>query len=265
MRGKVICKIILLNAVLCIADVILFSKGFVGLSVHADNTFLQALSITLIVVSVVMFFYYNYVWINELIKGKNVYNVTDLDTVEEFIDAISGYEEKTVFREEIATVIEQIKRLERKRESLTTVLCQKFNDCGELGVLDVVTDVTNAMWSNIRRILNRLSIFDQEEYLRLQRANISREDEVLYEKWNLVQGHITYIKNLVRQNENVLLQFDKLITEVSKMGDDLNENDLQRIKDSVIAMEKMNQETEDEMDSLCRKYDEKGGIESNEQ
>lgn len=256
MKRKIIVKLILFNLVLLLTDIMIFSEGFIGLSISDDDTIKQALGITLMVVSVIVFSYYNYRYVMQYLQIKNIYIITELDTTEEFIAALSSYEGKIVFQKEIATVQEQIKRLDKRKETLNNVLYQKFSNNDDLSILNVVSDITNALWKNTKQILNRLSVFDQEEYLKLKNTNIDLSNTVLYEKWQFFQGHISYIQNLIKMNEAALFEFDRLIIEVSQMGDTLSQNDLSKIKDIINAMQKMqiNEESDEDMEELYAKY-----------
>jgi predicted metal-binding protein len=52
-----------------------------------------------------------------------------------------------------------------------------------------------------------------------------------------------------------MMEFEKLITETSRMGEVQDEVDTSKLKDVVEAMQKLRTDREDEIDDLAKKYD----------
>lgn len=125
---KSIWKIIVLNLVIAAVNVILFSKGLVGLS-FAGGALSAALAATVITMSVIAFGYGNYTLLFREQKEPplKLLKNTELTATEDYIHALEGMKGKQVFFDEaIDAAIEQLYRMDDKDKALDTILEQFF-------------------------------------------------------------------------------------------------------------------------------------------
>ncbi|WP_143099152.1 hypothetical protein [Anaeromicropila populeti] len=253
-------KLSALNAGIVGVNVIVFSKGLLGCSIFSYNTAVVAFSITVVVMSIAAFFYGNYrlLFIHSI---KDGFTMDQLKEPEDYVQALESYRNRLTFLKEINQAISQIERILRKKEVLDGVLYQNLKESAEdfNGLSQVVLDTNNLMYENIKKILCRLAIFDEAEYNKLKAAGKAKggeQNNSYYAQYQLYQQHILYVKDLLEKNETILLEFDNLLIEVSKLGEQGGRGiaGLDSIKGTVIAMKKLRQ-GEDDISDLEQKYE----------
>jgi hypothetical protein len=137
----------------------------------------------------------------------------------------------------IDIVKEQIQRFKRRKNVMLHVAGAEFNlkDIGVLG--DLVQTVEDAIMINIDRIVNRVEIFDDEGAPDVIRLNME------------------YIEEQIHKNNVILMEFETLITETSRMGEVHEEKDISKLRDVVNAMQSLRVDHEGEIEELAKKYD----------
>lgn len=256
MQNNQIPKLILLNGVIIALNIILFSKGIGGLSLSDGTNFQVALGMTVIIMSIIVFLYGNYHLLQPSKRPSNVtYTLDELDEPEEFVEVLRKYQRIQVFREDISMSINQIERLQRKKIKLDEVLFQTYSeDVSEFGNLKkIVDDTCNLMYENLKKMIKRLALFDEQEYIKI--VNNTYSTDAFVSKRQLYNEHIRYVKTIVNQNETILLEFDNLLVEISK-ADDLEGgiHNLDSIKGTIDAMKSF-RTGKDELSDLEAKYD----------
>lgn len=247
-------KLVLLNAGIVLVNIFAFSDVLLNLSVSGRSTFISALSITLIVISILVFLYGNY----SILTGGSTGSLIafeELDEPDEFKEAFGRFQSKPVFRQFVVTAVDQIQRLIRKQQSLDVVLFQNYQENVDTiaGLRRVVDDSSKLLYENMKKILSRMSIFDVVEYERLLKTGGT--NALSSSSGQIYQEHLFYIRSILKQNENILLEFDHLLVEVSKFGenDGSGPNGLDSLKGTVAAMQKLRSGS-DEVDELEKKY-----------
>ena len=217
-------KLALFNVIFAIVAILCFSKRGLGLSFDPSNgAFLFAGTIALSFFGVAIFIFGNYVILNQ--RESSNPKIGKLTTVEDCMSAL--YQCKKTdpsFIGEIEQAIEQLKSLQRRRDSLKMLL--DLNDVSES--FDYLNNTANVadkyVISNIKSIINRLIAFDNEEYLQSKdSADIS--------------SHKAYIRGILEENKTVLKEYSSMIEAVSKIGDQ-NIN-LSNIKSMTAALNKV--------------------------
>lgn len=251
MDKKKIIKICLFNGFIVLSIVIIFSKGILAFSPFSENTLISAASITILIMTVILFLFGNYTLFKSLFR-QNTYIMDELNKPEEFADALRIHKDKEAFANDIYDIIEQIDTLNRKKKTLDTVLYQKFEDEAEefQSLIQVVEDTSLLLYENIKRILSRIEIFDQEEYEKLCRKNATTEIE--HAKIQIFQEHLAYVKEYKQKNDAILLQFDNLLIEVSKLGEK-DTGGTEKFQEIAQAMKKL-RTNNDELSELEQKY-----------
>lgn len=239
-------KIITLNLVIALLNVIMFSKGLVGLS-FAGSALSTSLAATIIVMSLIVFGYGNYTMLFSEPKAQPVklFKNSELTTPKEYIEALENARGKDVFEAEIENAVEQIYRMEDKDKALDTILEQFFvpQEITFTRFQNAIDSVKAIFYNNVKKMLNRMMIFDYKDYKKLlsKISNSYTVDGVgvssksTGDQLKIYNEHIGYVKGLVDMNENVLVKLDGLLLEISKL-DDLNEEEL----DNMSAIQEIN-------------------------
>ena len=122
-----------------------------------------------------------------------------------------------VFDEAILKNLYQLKRYKRKRTTIDDILNQKFSpkEITYQKFMNVLNEVEDLMYINMRSILNKIAAFDVEEYEELQSKGFP-PNEVSEEKMKIYYEYIAYVKQATSTNEEILLKLDKLLFEISQ-------------------------------------------------
>lgn len=259
--NKKIVKLLLLNVGIALVD-IFFLKDFFGFKSTDASPLEMAFTVTVIVMSVLVFCTGNYIiLVDKKAKAEKQYGylLEEIDTIPECIDALATCR-KTAFHQDVIRAKEQAERLGRKLKALREVLFQKCQaEQGDLlGFEDVIDDSEKLIIENIKRILTRISIFDQTEYDQLQKSGMGGQT---YEaKRQMFAEHFAYVKQQIEKNEAILLDLDRLLTEISKIGDQeaVDAETMENIRGVVENLKVLHETKEDDMAALERKYQMKG-------
>ena len=226
--------LILLNSTIIIANILLFSNMFFGLSLFAGSALSIAFSWTAVTMSVVAFVQGNM----KLMKTKETRLLTR--NIQSLKDCIGVFKEAIhngdVFDEVILVNIEQIKRFERKRDTIKDILLQKFS-ADEMSFQKfegVLQDIENVVYINMRSILNKISAFDVDEYEAMQKGKIGNFSR---EKMDIYNEYIDFVNGSTKTNEDVLLKMDRMLLEISRYNS-LEDGDIQRLP-AIIEMDEL--------------------------
>lgn len=229
MNKKLLAKLCGLNFGLAILNILFFSDMFLGISLTEGNPVFRALGYTLILMSVLLFCYGNFRLLRSP-EAKYDYTTMELNTPSDLIDALEGLRGKTALRPQLETAKHQVEQLGHKKEGLRAVIYHKFREQDEdaLGFQDVVENTEKLLYGNVKKIINAASVFDQKEF---QRIN----PNVQLERFAVYREQIDYIRQRVAQNEQILLEYDRLLMEVSKLedGSSADETDLEVLRSVV--------------------------------
>jgi hypothetical protein len=190
--------------------------------------------------SIAVFIYGNFKLI--LQKEKTI-QISDIKASEDCILALRQAYGKKTFDNDISVILEQAERLRKKKEKIRDILLQKFNiiDTGYERFNGTILDVEYVFYTNIKSILNKINAFDEEDY-----ESISSNDErrfstkFIASKLSIYNEYISFVKNAIEDNEEIILKLDSLLLEISKF-------------DTLEAGEIENMNEIKEMDELIRK------------
>lgn len=236
MSKKQIIKLICLNLGIALLNVILFSTGFVGLNFNGEAV-ITALGVTVIVMSLIAFFYGNY---TILFKQPSIqlFKNTELVETKDYIGALEERREKKVFDEDISNAIEQVYRLQDKDKALDSILAQYFSpqEMTYTRFQSVIDSVQALFYNNLKKMINRMIIFDYKDYTKLMSKlknsqmaeGITNTSKSASTQLKIYNEHIDYVKGLVEMNESILVKLDSLLLEISKL-DDIDEAGLEEL------------------------------------
>jgi hypothetical protein len=224
---------------------------------HEGNSSLAtALLSTVLFISVPLFVYLNYMAFSFGNSGEEEgLNVNELDTTGEFTQAFMTYRGNQMLGRYAESAIRQIYSLDKKTATIEQVLRQNFSQgLEEFDVVNqVVTDSREAVYSNMREIINRMTIF--EGFTAYQSG--SMDGAVLAEKQRMMKEHIDFILSVLNNNEIIFLELDKLMVEITRMSkaDGSGEKEIAKIRDIVGSLQMLHQADSSEYDKIAEAYD----------
>ena len=225
MAPKKLRQLILLNTLIVVADIAVFSKAFLGFAFLTGTTLSMSIAWFTALASTFAFFRGNI----SLLKKPETHQLI-AQKVNSLDDCVSVFEEAIkngdVFDKDILKNLEQIKRFKKKQRTIKEILLQKFavNELTYQKFTNVLTEVENIIYMNMRSILNKIAAFDIEEYEDLQKRGFPA-NEVSYEKMSIYSEYINFVKDATKTNEDILLKLDKMLLEISKYNS-LGEGDI---------------------------------------
>ena len=165
-------------------------------------------------------------------KEDNDINIYKVVTSDDCIEALNENKYKKIFSSDIDILLEQIDRIENKVDTIEDILIQKFS-ISEMSYKKfnyVILDIKNLFYVNIKSIINKINIFDQNEYKKINKRinNETNQNKILIEKINMYKEYITFVKNAIEDNEEILLRLDKVLLELSKFNS-LDEGELENM------------------------------------
>ena len=247
-------KLVAFNAGLCLAYILLFSRAFLGISFSAQNALATAFGAMAIVTGVGLFGFVNYrLLIAPPPPGRpaalppaqalSLLTGERLSTLDGCAEALSLYIEGNVdtFAADLRTAIKQIERMKRKKDTIRGILLERFSDT-EMSFAKfegAIAGVENIMLRNVQALLHRVTAFDEEEYEDALRAGAGSAagasgaggagsaagaggaggGRLAEARQAIMREYTSFVSRSVEDNEEILLRLDKLILEVSKLGD----------------------------------------------
>ncbi|MCR8643289.1 hypothetical protein NV379_11510 [Paenibacillus sp. N1-5-1-14] len=224
--GKLIKLVVIVIGVIAL-NIVVFSPGFLGLKI-GGNALSSALAVSLLVGSLLGVIYGVY---TILVKKPEKHPIKQMITPEDYEAALRPYKRVKVLEADMDLALQQMDRLQKKQETLSTVLSQRF-DQGGLSYqkfASITQEVYKLFYLNIRSILNRLSVFDEAEFESLMRGKSSRlSAQVIQEKTKIYNDYLSFVKNSINTNEEILLKLDRLLLEISLL-DSLELGDIEQM------------------------------------
>jgi hypothetical protein len=233
MERKKLIKLLGLNLGIAAADIITISSGIIGGSPLAT-----ASGITIIFLTSAGLIYGNYKLHKE---PEVVIPAPEIWTTEKYIEELNIYRWSKTFGKNVALLLAQIQRQQKKNETIRDILLQKFSpdEISYQKFYAVIPEVEKIFFRNIRRVINTLKAFDEEGY------NINGKEEeaegfspeIIWVKLRVYNEYITSVKTVTEDNEQLLTKLDELMLEIS----DLNSADsgqLKKIMDYIDELKK---------------------------
>jgi len=199
-----------------VLNVLVLSPGFIGVEI-GGSAFSTAFGVTLLFASALAIVYGIYAW---LFKQPVVAPVRKITTHEDFVAALTRFSRVKALEGDVRLALEQMERLRKKSDTLLQVLNQKF-DPTELSFkkfASVIQEVEKLFYLNVRSILNRLDVYDESEFERIRNQKPTRfSPEIYQEKMNLYNEFLSFMKESLGTNEEILIKLDKLLLEISRL------------------------------------------------
>lgn len=199
-------KIAAFNIAFVIIAILSFSNRGLGLSFDpSDGALSFAMSISLTFLGIALFFFVNYSLLTK--KEKVDYKIKKLSTISDCITALEKCKHTDpAFLEEIKEAINQLQTLQRRTDNLTTLLEQNGVSENFASINKTSDKAKFFVFENVKRIINRLIVFDNEEYLAKGKS---------YD----ISQHRDYIRTILRDNDDILREYQNMLLAVSGIGD----------------------------------------------
>lgn len=219
MKVKRISSLLGLNIAIVMLNIIIFSPGLFNIKIDFINIFQTSIGITIIIMSFIIFIIGNY---KILIKEDNEIDISKLDDSEDYIEALKENSSKRVFSKDIDILLEQIERMDKKQEKIDDILLQKFtvNEMSYIKFKKTITEVRDVFYINIRSVINKINIFDEQEYEKIKKdiKNGKLNGKIEEQKKDMFDEYIFFVKDSIEDNEEILLKLDKFLFELSKFN-----------------------------------------------
>ncbi|WP_127586224.1 hypothetical protein [Paenibacillus koleovorans] len=220
-------KMLGLTVAAVIVNILAFSPAFVGVAI-GGSALETAFGVTLLIASAIALIYGSYSW---LYKAPIVLTPDRVRSREDFAAALAPYSKIRALAEDVSLTLEQMERMDKRKETLLKVLQQRF-DPAEMSFAkfwSVANEVENLFYLNIKSVLNRLNVFDESEYERVMTRKTARySPKLLQEKTVFYNDYMAYIKHAIGTSEEMLLQLDKLLLEISRL-DSIEPGEIERM------------------------------------
>ena len=231
MSTNKILKLASLNIAIIVLNVVLFSAGFVGIRMNGADALSVAIGGTAIFVSLAAFFYGNY---KLLLQKEKAIQTRDISNLDDCVLALKQSYGKRTFDSSITTILDQIDRLHKKKERIKEFLLQKFRviDTGFEKFNGTISDVEYVVYTNIKGVINKINAFDEEEYEKISNGSgpVRLSPKYVVSQQNIYNEYITFVKNALDANEEILLKLDALLLEISSF-DSLEASEIENMKE----------------------------------
>lgn len=243
--GKNLGKCLCFTVGLVVVDIVIISWLF-----SRGGLLSAALGITVGVMSVILFFLVNYRLMTEKNHG-NAVQIQELKEGEDYKKALQAYKGKPAFADIVSNTLTHLQSLERKGEKLDEILYQNYGEGAENfgSYSQVWEDAQTLVFENVKRILNGMAVFDEQDYRRLRVQ--TQMTDLQKEKYAMYLSQMKYLRKLVENDEQVLYEFDRLLLEVSKLSDKDTEAELQAIQDITASIRELRMDDEEGMGLLA--------------
>ena len=219
MKVKRISSLLGLNIAIVMLNIIIFSPGLFNIKIDFINIFQTSIGITIIIMSFIIFIIGNY---KILIKEDNEIDISKLDDSEDYIEALKENSSKRVFSKDIDILLEQIERMDKNQEKIDDILLQKFtvNEMSYIKFKKTITEVRDVFYINIKSVINKINIFDEQEYEKIKKdiKNGKLNGKIEEQKKDMFDEYIFFVKDSIEDNEEILLKLDKFLFELSKFN-----------------------------------------------
>lgn len=228
---------------LCIAAsaVVLYSPGLVNLRLSDYSIFRAGMSIIAAVILITLFFVINIRLLKE--PEQKPIMLEDVPDLERAKDILQDYCKGRYFGSLAKTASEQLDRILKCRQRLSVILEQKFTR-GTMSWDKFNSPVSAAESSAIKNVVamaNRMCVFDEKEYARLQNYREDDiPDDIQEEQLRLYQNNLEAIRWTIALNEKILLKLDALAMELSSSA---SRSDADWNHELVSEIERLTEET----------------------
>ncbi|NUU64458.1 hypothetical protein HPT30_29295 [Paenibacillus sp. JW14] len=216
MNSSRLFKLLGLIAGIVLLNIAVLSPGLLGVDIVSGSALETASGVTLLVLSLLVVLYGSYIL---LFKPSPAKSIRKLETQVDYIAELHKYRNVKVLKKDVVLALDQLERIDKKKDTLLNVLSQRFEQT-ELSYqkfIAVIGSVEKLFYLNIKGILNKLSVFDAEEFSLFTDSHNPGQfsDKLVQQKRNLFNEYFAYVAGYLGANEEILLKLDQLLLEIS--------------------------------------------------
>ena len=256
MKKRLWKQILIVDFILAISAICLYAKPLIGLSFSGSDGKETVMAYVMLVLIVLVFLVVNVRLLTTRYEDDEIMidEIEDVEFLKEELRKL--LKAKPNFQKEIHVSLEQIDRFGRKHEMLNQLLYQSFRQNADmLNTKQCMSEMQEMLYDNIKQLIKCLKVLDAREYVSLQSGYQTIDNDLMAKKQQQLQENAAYIRERINKNEQILLAFDHLMTEISRINDSEEENDLSKINDMVLALRKLRTaSSEDPIEKLIGKY-----------
>lgn len=222
MKLNKLVKIAGLNLIIIVAAVVTYSPGLLALYPNDPSVFRAGMSILIGIFLAVVFLYGN----SRLLSDPKMPTNVDINDFSQATKILDMYKNGSYFGKTAQTVLDQIERLTRSMSRLQGEIDRRFdkNSMSNDKYSAIVNEANLCLTDNLISAAQRMQFFDEGEYKRLLNCEKdSIPDDIQHQQLNLYKTNEDIIKNVVTENEKLILQLDTLAVELSSRGEDNDE------------------------------------------
>ena len=218
MESKRLLKRIVVNLLLILINVVVFSGAFLGVEISMFNVIESIFGVSVIIFSILLFLFVN----TGLLKKKKpsdaeshyLRHSAEESTLDVFYNEFKKQSKNTssIFEKNLADITKQIESFDKKKQAIDKILTEKF-DANEMTYhkfKNTVEDVKTLFRSNIENVITKIKSFDEAD-IAVTQKDISQE-------------YHSFIRKAAENNEEIILKLDKLILEILKLKDNIKED-----------------------------------------
>jgi len=198
-----------------------------------------AIMATFLVVLFAIILLYKYIFGVSVVEITAEEKMTELDRIDIEIERYTKQYRNTQILRDINIARTQIQKFKKRRAVLLQVAGGEEDETS--AITDIIQTVEDALIINLERLSNRIEIFDDDGMPEVVRANIE------------------FINNQLWKNNEILIEFESLITEMSRIGEVSEEKDVTKLRDMVNAMQSLrttsNSSSNSDINDLTKKYE----------
>ena len=207
-------KIILLNLAIVVLAVVGYADGLLGLRPWDPSLLRAGLSILLGLGLGAALVGGNY----KLLQGRSPLQPAQLESASQIESTLRSYTDSRYFGDLARTGVDQYSRLRQSAQRANQAIHLKFQK-GSMSAYrytGAVAAAENAAIDNMKTIAMRMSVFNDDEYARLQNyKNDSIPDDIQEKQIALYGKSLDFIRHSIEMNENLILKLDTLAFEIS--------------------------------------------------
>lgn len=227
MKGSKYIKLLGIIIAVVIVNVLILSPGLLGIEI-GSSTLATSFGITLLLISAIAIIYACYAL---LFQQPASLPVREIILHEDYVEALNRYRHVRGLEQDIVLALDQMDRMRKKKVTIMNVLNQRFEpaEISYKKFASVTDEVEKLFYLNVRSVLNRIHVFDESELDRFkEQTHSSFSPELLQKKASVYNAHISFIKDSLMNNEEILLKLDKLLLEISRL-DSLEPGDIENM------------------------------------
>ena len=225
-------KLILTNSLIAATAIVCYSPGLLALSPLDASVLRAGSSLFVGFLLLTGLGYGNYKILNEdprELLGE-IEDEPDLKTIS---DVLKSYEGGKFFGPAAKTVSEQIKRFDKALDRAKQEVFRRFpkGSMAREKYMSVLNAAQTTVFKNIITMVNRMKLFDEDEYERLMHYREDNiPDDIQEKQLDIYKQNMSLTEEAISKNETMILRLDTLSVEISKTGpDDSSETILDEI------------------------------------